>query len=347
LIKSDILLLAFPGVFFTVFFNVLIGGTLAVPVAGPEHCSPSSGSEGSPGGYSKFSCCRTVTDGSTTYTECRTCETKNDKLECGEYQRSDAKIGGDAGVYEEPKNNLKDKSTIGNNTGTLVKPSTEKKSFVTDSKSETLNDLSLATDKELKRTIQCQPSVICYGTNNIDIMEGTRGDDDIYGLDGNDVISGLGSISLQRGYDVINGGDGEDTINGSPDFDILVGMGGNDKIYGKGGNDGLFGHEGNDYIEGSDGNDRMVGGEGQDILIGGNGDDKIYQGNADPNGPPSFDYSSPDGHKDKIDCGWGQDEVWLNTGSDGDISVNCEKIHSFHPSINPDTGNLNDKLVQK
>lgn len=93
----------------------------------------------------------------------------------------------------------------------------------------------------------------------------------------------------------------------------MVGLDGNDNLYGKEGNDLLFGHEDNDLIEGSDGNDRIVGGDGQDILNGGSGDDKIYQGNADPNGPPSFDYSSPDGHKDTIDCGTGQDEVWLNT----------------------------------
>lgn len=332
---------------FTVFSNVLSGGVLAVPVAGPEHCSPSSGSEGSPGGYSKFSCCRTVTDGSTTYTECRTCETKNDKFECGEYQRSDAKVGGDAGVYQEPKNKPKDKSIIGNNTGTLIDPSSGKKSVITDSKSETLNDLSLATDKELKGTIQCQPSEICYGTNNIDIIEGTKGDDDIYGLDGDDIISGLGAISIQRGYDMINGGRGDDTLYGSPDFDILVGLDGNDKLYGKEGNDLLFGHEGNDRIEGSDGNDRIAGGEGKDILIGGNGDDKIYQANGDPNGPSSTDYSSPDGDKDSIDCGPGQDEVWLNIRNDGDIALNCEKIHSFHSSIDGDTGSLNDNPLHK
>jgi hypothetical protein len=34
-----------------------------------------------------------------------------------------------------------------------------------------------------------------------------------------------------------------------------------------------------------------------------------------------------DGFRDYLDCGPGEDEVWINTSVDTDIAVNCEIIH--------------------
>ena len=39
-------------------------------------------------------------------------------------------------------------------------------------------------------------------------------------------------------------------------------------------------------------------------------------------------FHSPDGSKDTIDCGSGNDEAWINVSQDGDTAVNCETVHA-------------------
>ena len=51
-----------------------------------------------------------MTDGNIKYTECRTCETKDGKFECGNYERQNAasNIGTNAGVFQEPTTKKQD-----------------------------------------------------------------------------------------------------------------------------------------------------------------------------------------------------------------------------------------------
>jgi len=85
-------------------------------------------------------------------------------------------------------------------------------------------------------------------------------------------------------------------------------------------NDVLCGGVNDDYIDGGSGNDQIVGRALGDVLVGFEGSDLISS-NADKN-------TDPDGYKDKIDCGPGEDEAWINTSTDGDMAVNCEILHT-------------------
>jgi hypothetical protein len=40
------------------------------------------------------------------------------------------------------------------------------------------------------------------------------------------------------------------------------------------------------------------------------------------------DQQNPDGSKDLIDCGPGNDEVFLNISVEHDVAVNCEIVHA-------------------
>jgi Ca2+-binding RTX toxin-like protein len=93
---------------------------------------------------------------------------------------------------------------------------------------------------------------------------------------------------------------------------------GDDQMYGLDGDDSLLGDHGNDLIVGGKGDDTIVGHFGADRISGATGNDVIYHG-----GEGSF----PDGSRDIIDCGDGNDEVWINI-SDRDVTRNCEIIHA-------------------
>ena len=54
------------------------------------------------------------------------------------------------------------------------------------------------------------------------------------------------------------------------------------------------------------------------IGFGGPGDDRIFEGNGE---------EKSDLRSDFIDCGSGNDEIWL---SPGDSQINCEKINVNH-----------------
>jgi Ca2+-binding RTX toxin-like protein len=115
------------------------------------------------------------------------------------------------------------------------------------------------------------------------------------------------------GNDKMEGGEGNDIMNGDSGFDVMDGGAGNDQMYGS--------FE-DDNMDGGPGNDSIVGDYHADTIKGGDGDDKIY---AFQQFPPYLDYA--DGNKDKIDCGPGIDEVWLNTSTDLDEFTNCETVH--------------------
>ncbi|HJR84106.1 MAG TPA: calcium-binding protein [Nitrososphaeraceae archaeon] len=209
------------------------------------------------------------------------------------------------------------------------------------------NDLSAETDKTLNSVIQCtnpNTRTPCTGTDNGETLIGTDGDDFMYGLKGDDTMSGLANVGGPSGYDILDGGEGTDRLYGGPDHDNIVGGKGDDFIYGEEDSDGLYGGEDDDTIEGGIGNDILWGIEGSDTLNGGDGDDKIYHGKYTES--VIFD-PGPDGSKDSIDCGDGQDEVWLNTGTDGDVAINCEKSHGPAPRTLDDVGVLDEDLKAK
>lgn len=76
----------------------------------------------------------------------------------------------------------------------------------------------------------------------------------LWGLQGDDELQGGRSSSI------LHGGDGNDKLFGSGYNDILLGDGGNDYLQGAAGRDIMIGGSGSDLI---------VGGDGEDILIGG------------------------------------------------------------------------------
>jgi hypothetical protein len=85
---------------------------------------------------------------------------------------------------------------------------------------------------------------------------------------------------------------------------------------GKGGNDLLSAFPSDDVVSGGKVLDNIAGDTGADRLAGGDGDDKIAQFTFG-NNPNALD---PDGSKDLIDCGLGNDEAWINVSVDHDIA---------------------------
>jgi len=181
----------------------------------------------------------------------------------------------------------------------------------------------------------------CNGTDDNDQMNGDDGMNSMHGLKNNDSMSGGGSrdsMSGDEGNDSINGDDGDDFIYGdgityAEGNDTLNGNAGNDQIYGASGHDVINGGDGDDLVDGGDGYDALEGENGNDVIHGGGGldslrggpdNDKIYH--ADLNA-----LIKPDGSKDKIDCGPGQDEAWVNTMDDDDETSNCEIVHGAGP----------------
>jgi Ca2+-binding RTX toxin-like protein len=172
----------------------------------------------------------------------------------------------------------------------------------------------------------------CKGTDRMDVIIGDKSPNKINGLEGTDYIIGLFGDDYIIGYngsDFIFGGQGDDVIHGGENNDEIIGGTGNDNITGGPGADEIIGGEGNDTILGGRGpdiiiggqdNDVIVGGYGSDIIDGSEGNDIVYSANQNSTDP---DYS-----QDRIRCGDGNDEVWINTTVDKDeISDDCELVH--------------------
>lgn len=77
---------------------------------------------------------------------------------------------------------------------------------------------------------------------------------------------------------------------------------------------------GPDIIIGGQDNDVIIGGYESNIIDGNEGNDIIYSANQNS--------TDTDHSQDKIRCGEGKDEVWIDTIIDKDeISDDCELIH--------------------
>ena len=84
----------------------------------------------------------------------------------------------------------------------------------------------------------------------------------------------------------------------------------------------MLGGNGDDNINGDSGDDAIIGESGADILKGSSGNDIIIHGTHGQR-------ENPDGFKDTIDCGSGNnDRAFINTSQDGDTAVNCERVHT-------------------
>jgi Ca2+-binding RTX toxin-like protein len=126
------------------------------------------------------------------------------------------------------------------------------------------------------------------------------------------------------GIDVCKGTDNDDTMVGDDTQNIMIGFGGNDVMTGKGGSDLLSAFPGDDVVSGGKGFDNIAGDTGADRMAGGDGNDKIAHFTFG-NNPNALD---PDGSKDVIDCGLGDDEAWINVSVDHDTASGSEIVHA-------------------
>jgi len=152
---------------------------------------------------------------------------------------------------------------------------------------------------------------------NIDCPNRSTGDINCFGTQGDDRMAGTANEDSMRALN------GDDTMFGFARNDLMFGEGGDDTMSGGSGDDRMFGDAGNDKINGDSGDDTIFGFPGADIIKGSSGNDKIfhYVGSTSLVTNPDFD-------KDIIDCGSGNDEVWINVSVDHDTAVNCETVHA-------------------
>ena len=143
--------------------------------------------------------------------------------------------------------------------------------------------------------------LVCNGTKDSDSMLGTPKGDLMYGFEGDDLMLGFAT------------------------GDQMLGGPGNDHIIAGAGDNFVNGSEGDDNITSESGNDQIIGGRGADEIHGGAGNDVIWHGFQ----TDSVNELDPDGSKDNIYCGEGEDIVTINISVDGDIAHNdCETVNA-------------------
>jgi Ca2+-binding RTX toxin-like protein len=188
----------------------------------------------------------------------------------------------------------------------------------------------------------------CYGTDESEFLIGDEGDNQMYAKMGNDVVEGSDGSDEMYGdenNDYMYGGSGNDYLTGGLGQNYLDGQEGDDSLYGDlGFGDTIHGGDGNDILYGGSSTDLMDGGIGADEINGNAGNDIIAAGS--PYGYDIKTASEPDGFKDRINCGLGTDEAWLNKDIDGDEAIECEKVNGQPvsgvgqpPNINTDSDN--------
>jgi Ca2+-binding RTX toxin-like protein len=172
------------------------------------------------------------------------------------------------------------------------------------------------------------------GTTGPDEIVGTPKRDWLEARDGDDAVRGRG------GNDLLTGGPGDDWVRGGP---------GNDEIGDDRGRDLLIGGPGNDSLDGRKGIDEIIGGPGRDYVADYFGGDAIDTGAGNdratvasrasrPYPPTQLDLGygddyvlvDPDGRRDVIDCGPGDDVVeYLETLDPEEDLVSCETVREY------------------
>jgi hypothetical protein len=142
---------------------------------------------------------------------------------------------------------------------------------------------------------------------------------------------GAGTVVVAK---TIKGTPSGDVIKGTKKRDRIFGRAGDDLIKGKRSRDRLAGNKGNDTLEGGKGKDKLRGGAGDDVLSGGPGNDRMIGGtgenqlnmaNGVEQGSPGNDViNARNGNADEIDCGAGDDTVYVDRAEDG--VYGCEKV---------------------
>lgn len=148
-----------------------------------------------------------------------------------------------------------------------------------------------------------------------------RGHFQLEGGLGNDRLAASGRGSefigpIPQGSLSLRGEEGNDLLIGGPQRDHIRGQEGEDLIYGQAGNDDLTGDEGDDRIFGGEGEDRLATGSDEegpfyDFLSG---------------GPDRDDLHSIDENRDKVLCGPGPDQAYVDQIDDWSRAT-CEKQH--------------------
>jgi hypothetical protein len=144
---------------------------------------------------------------------------------------------------------------------------------------------------------------------------------------------GAGAVVAAK---TIRGTSRGEVLKGTKRADRIYGRRGDDLIKGKKGRDRLFGNAGNDTLIGGKGKDKLRGGAGQDVISGGAGPDRITGGDGEnqinmvdgvEQGSPGNDViNARNGKPDEIDCGAGDDTVYVDRAEDG--VYDCEKVVS-------------------
>jgi Ca2+-binding RTX toxin-like protein len=142
---------------------------------------------------------------------------------------------------------------------------------------------------------------------------------------------GAGTMVVAK---TIKGSNSGDVIKGTKKRDRIFGRAGDDLIKGKKGRDRLSGNAGDDTLQGGKGKDKLRGGPGKDIIVGGPGNDRMIGGdgfnqlnmvNGVEQGSPGNDViDARNGQADEIDCGAGNDTVYVDRAEDG--VYGCEKV---------------------
>jgi hypothetical protein len=150
------------------------------------------------------------------------------------------------------------------------------------------------------------------GTDGVDGLDGGDGSDFMYGHKGGDTFTGgpgFDTVSYYDRYDpsdavtaTIDGIANDGTPNTEND-NVKTDV---EDLFGGPGNDNLTGSAGANSLNGSDGNDILDGGGGFDSILGADGNDSIL---------------SRDGRSERIDCGAGTDNAFLDTS---DTEASCE-----------------------
>jgi Ca2+-binding RTX toxin-like protein len=123
----------------------------------------------------------------------------------------------------------------------------------------------------------------------------------------------------------VQGTSGPDRLVGTDRADLIDARGGNDSVRALAGDDTVVLANGDDTGRGGDGNDVIRGAEGNDTLFGGPGEDRLSGGN----GNDIIDTGGRDRRSDEVNCGPGEDEVFLSANDHSSNNLdNCEIVHS-------------------
>lgn len=178
-------------------------------------------------------------------------------------------------------------------------------------------------------------------------VTGTTGDDSVVGTPERDWVEARGGDDVVRGLagnDLLIGGRGDDELRGGPGKDDLGDDLGDDLLIGGAGHDSLDGRRGQDVLVGGPGPDFVADYLGGDLIRTGRGDDwgSIDSRGTRPHGPTILHLGrgadeilvgGPDGRRDLIDCGPGEDLAEWNLELDPqDEFVDCEVIREYEGS---------------